>query len=203
MLTTILDSNEHWQPVVSRLPPDTFLSAFNNTAVLPGGNQYILQSGTISYKANGKTIILDKDAMLGSALAISPDKLQLVASGKHSHWLYDYIIHPDGTLADKQTLYWLHDPGNNDTSEVQSLAFDTNGNLYVATDIGVQVCDQNGRVRAILSLPGGPVSELWFDPANLNILFVKCGGKLYKRKLKVTGAPPSQKAITPLSQGAG
>ena len=162
-----------------------------------------MQGGTISYKAKGKAIVVDKDVNLGNSLAVSPDKGQLVVSGKHSHWLYDYMIQPDGTLADKQRLYWLHNPGNDDTSEVSSLAFDMNGNLYVATEIGVQVCDQNGRVRAILSLPGGSVTSLWFDGEKFDTLFVKCGGKLYKRKLKVTGAPSSQKAFTPVSQGAG
>ena len=83
------------------------------------------------------------------------------------------------------------------------MEFDTNGNLYVATELGVQVCDQNGRVRAILSLPGGAVSSLSFGGEKLDTLFVICGGKLYKRKLRATGAPSSQKAATPPSQGAG
>ncbi len=33
------------------------------------------------------------------------------------------------------------------------MSFDNNGNLWVVTDAGIQVCDQNGRVRAILRLP--------------------------------------------------
>ena len=203
MLKSILDTNEHWQNVATNIPSDNTPSVFNNTASLPGGNQYILQGGTISYKAKGKAIVVDNDANLGNSLAVSPDKRQLVVSGKHSHWLYDYTIQPDGTLADKQRLYWLHNPGNDDTSEVNSLAFDLNGNLYVATEIGVQVCDQNGRVRAILSPQGGSVTSLWFDGGKFDTIFVKCGGKLYKRKLKVTGAQPSQKAVIPVSQGAG
>ena len=170
---------------------------------LPDGNEYILKSGAISYRANRKIVVVDKDANLGNALAVSPDKKQLVASCKHSHWLFDYIIEDDGTLSNKQTMYWLHNPGNDDTSEVNSLAFDKNGDLYVATNIGVQVCDQNGRVRAILTLPGGPVSNLWFGGESLNTLFLQCGGKFYKRKLKVPGVPSSQKAITPVSEGGG
>ena len=106
-------------------------------------------------------------------------------------------------MIDKQRLYWLHIPGNDDTSEIHSFEFDTNGNLYVVTEIGVQVCDQNGRVRAILSLPEGSITSLWFDPENSDTLYVTCGAKIYKRKLKATGAPSSQKAITPASQGGG
>ncbi|MEP6949819.1 MAG: SMP-30/gluconolactonase/LRE family protein [Ginsengibacter sp.] len=203
MLKAILDTNELWQQVVPKTLSDKLPAVNNNTALLPEGNQYILQEGTISYKVKGKTVVMDNDASLGDALAVSPDKTQLVVSGKHSHWLYDYIIQPGGKLTEKQRLYWLHNPGNDDTSEIHSFAFDTNGNLYVATEIGVQICDQNGRVRAILSLPGGSVASLWFDPENLDTLYVTSGAKIYKRKLKVTGAPSSQKAIKPVSQGEG
>ncbi|MBD0287366.1 MAG: SMP-30/gluconolactonase/LRE family protein [Flavisolibacter sp.] len=201
MLTAILDTNEYWQQVVEM--PNTASLEPNNKTTLPDGSQYILQNGIIFYKVKGKTVVIDRDANLGYALAVSPDKRQLVVSGKHSRWLYDYIIQPDGKLTVKQRLYWLHNPGNDDTSEVRSMAFDTNGNLYVATEIGVQICDQNGRVRAILSLPGGAVTSLWFGGEKLDTLFVACGGKLYKRKLKVTGARSSQKSIIPVSQGGG
>jgi gluconolactonase len=202
-LKAILDTNERWQPVVPRIATDTMAPGAMNTVLLPDGNQYSLQGGTISYKAKGKTVVMDKDVNLGNALAVSPDKGQLIVSGKHSHWLYDFSIQSDGTLADKQRLYWLHNPGNEDTAEVRSLAFDTDGNLYVATELGVQVCDQNGRVRAILSLPGGAVSALWFGGEKLNTLFVSSGGKVYKRRLNATGSLSSQKAVLPKSQGGG
>jgi gluconolactonase len=199
MLKAIIDTGNYWQFVGEKQSSP----APGNTALLPDGNRYTLKGGTISYKAKGKTIVADKDDNLGDALAVSPDKRQLIVSGKHSHWLYVYTIQHNGKLADKQTLYWLHNPGNDDTSEVHNMEFDTNGNLYVATELGVQVCDQNGRVRAILSLPGSGVSSLWFGGEKLDTLFVTCGGKIYKRKLKVTGAPSSQKAIIPPSQGGG
>ncbi|HEY4198011.1 MAG TPA: alpha/beta hydrolase-fold protein [Mucilaginibacter sp.] len=200
MLKAIIDTGENWQ-VVNEKPVNN--TKEYNKALLPDGNQYVLDRGTITYSVKGKKIIADQDENLGYALAVSPDKRQLVVSGKRSHWLYDYVIQPDGKLADKQRLYWLHNPGNDDVSDVPAMEFDTNGNLYVATEIGVQVCDQNGRVRAILSLPGGAVSSLWFGGEKLDTLFITCGGKLYKRKLKVSGAPSSQKAIIPMSQGAG
>ena len=201
MLTAILDTNEQWQQVIQ--PITTKKLKPNNIAILPDGSQYILKDGTIFYKTKERTVVVDKDSNLGYALAVSPDKRQLVVSGKQSHWLYDYIIQPEGILADKQLLYWLHNPGNDDTSEVRSMSFDTNGNLYVATEIGVQICDQNGRVRAILSLTAGAVSSLWFDGEKLDNLFVSCGSKVYKRKLRVTGSLSTQKAVIPPSQRGG
>ena len=203
MLRSMLDSTERWQLVLSKDKTEIAAPAPFHTAVLPDGSRYSAGEGVISFKSKGKTIVADKDETLGNALAVSPDNGQLVASIKHAHWLYDYMIQPDGSLADKQKLYWLHNPGNDHSHEIQSMAFDTNGNLYVATALGIQVCDQNGRVRAILSLPEGAVTSLWFGGEKKDLLYISCGGKVYKRRLNVTGADPAQKPVTPVSQGAG
>jgi hypothetical protein len=66
--------------------------------------------------------------------------------------------------------------------------------------MGVQVVDHNGRVRAILSLPSGSVDALAFSG---QYLYVRCGKKLFVRKMKAEGHNPSKGAITYKSQGQG
>ena len=61
-------------------------------------------------------------------------------NGENSPHIYD------------QRFYWLHSYGNTLVSK-GPMAFDSRGNLFVLTDIGIQVCDQNGRVRFILEIP--------------------------------------------------
>ena len=80
------------------------------------------------------------------------------------------------------------------------MAFDTNGNLYVATEMGVQVADHNGRVRAILSLPVGAVDALAFSG---NYLYVRCGEKMFVRKMKAEGHLPANGKVMYKSQGQG
>jgi hypothetical protein len=70
----------------------------------------------------------------------------------------------------------------------------------VATPIGVQVCDHNGRVRAILPVPGRKVDFLSFSG---NYLYVVSNGKIYVRQLKSTGYNPWDARIEYKSQGAG
>ena len=65
--------------------------------------------------------------------------------------------------------------------------FDTNGNLYVAGNLGIQCCDQNGRVRAILTFPSGRISSFVFGGKERNILYALSEGKLFRRKMKVRG----------------
>jgi sugar lactone lactonase YvrE len=54
--------------------------------------------------------------------------------------------------------------------------------------MGIQVCDQAGRVNAILPTPNGRVSAVCFGGENNDTLFATCGDKVFKRKLKVKGA---------------
>ena len=66
--------------------------------------------------------------------------------------------------------------------------------------MGVQVCDHNGRVRAILTLPQGAVTNLSFVD---NVLYVVCGGNIYRRTMKTCGYHHNQPKIAVKSQGQG
>ena len=69
-----------------------------------------------------------------------------------SNYLWQYLIGADGSRYAGQPFYWLHGMENR-TLTIGGMAYDSDGYLWVATDAGIQVCDQNGRVRAILRLP--------------------------------------------------
>lgn len=74
---------------------------------------------------------------------------------------------------------------------------DRDGRLYVATRMGIQVCDQAGRVNWIIPTPNRKVSNLAFGGAEFDTIFATCGDKVFKRKLKVKGALPFQEPIKP------
>lgn len=80
---------------------------------------------------------------------------------------------------------------------------DRDGRLYAATRMGVQVLDRNGRVRAILPVPGGEVTSVAFGGENFDTLYATSAGVVYKRKLKVSGMPPWAASIQLPPWGAG
>lgn len=135
----------------------------------------------------------------GHHFAIAPDHRTVVQSQPSSNWLIQYVLQ-DEKLLYGERFYWLHSTDNDALSENGPMVFDTLGNLYVATAMGVQVCDHNGRVRAILPLPEGAVTDISFTG---NVLYVVCGGKIYRREMKTTGYNPSGGAIEVKSQGQG
>jgi hypothetical protein len=151
----------------------------------------------------GGKSLLDKTKQGGTQMILSPDHQMLITSEENSHWLYSYTIEPDATINNGQRWYWLHNTDNRDFETKGNMMFDQLGNLYVATPMGVQVCDQNGRVRAILSLPSGKIEALTFAGEEKNRLYVLSQGKLYRRKMNIKGITPDMPPVKITSQGAG
>jgi len=98
------------------------------------------------------------------------------------------VIQPDGTLANKQRFYWLHVGDADDQSFADGIKVDRNGWLYVATRLGIQVCDQAGRVNLLIPTPNGRCTNLVFAGEKFDTLYATCNDKVYKRKLATTGA---------------
>lgn len=179
----------------------------NGRVVDNRGNSYVTSS---SPKANersnvwlirpdGKKVVVDTGLILASGVALSPDQTLLYVADKRSHWVYSFSIEPDGTLANKQKYYWLHSPDTADDAGADGIKTDRDGRLYVASRLGIQVCDQAGRVNAILPTPNGKVSDICFGGANFDILYATCGENVYKRKLNVKGANAWEKPNKPVA----
>src|SRR5262249_59245251 len=113
-------------------------------------------------KPDGRKHGVDAGLISPSGITLSPDQSLLYVADRPTHWVYSYQVQPDGALQFKQRYYWLHAPDTRDDSGAEGMAVDRDGRLYVATSVGIQVCDQAGRVNAILPVPGGPAVSLCF-----------------------------------------
>jgi gluconolactonase len=124
-----------------------------------------------------------------SALAISPDQTLLYVAMSDTADVWAFQITEDGKLANGSAFcvlegspYWI-----------DGLCVDTNGWLYVATSLGIQVCDQAGRVNFIIPTPQQPY-DVCFGGKDLSELFIACGDTIYKRKTKAHGYISGQMA---------
>jgi sugar lactone lactonase YvrE len=138
-------------------------------------------------RPDGEKRVVDTGLKFANGLTLSPDQSLLYVADTRSHWVYSHVVTADGALANKQRYYWLHEPDDADDSGADGMCTDVDGRLYVATRLGVQVCDQAGRVNAILPTPNGKVSNVCFGGENFDVLYATCGDKVFQRKLKVRG----------------
>ncbi|MGL4420730.1 MAG: SMP-30/gluconolactonase/LRE family protein [Gemmataceae bacterium] len=168
----------------------------NDLTVLNNGNIYVTnpnanpndRSRVWLVRPNGEKVAVDSGLGFANGITVSPDQTLLYVADSRSHWVYSYQIQPDGKLAHKQKYYWIHMPDNSDDSGADGLRCDTAGRLYVATKLGIQFCDQAGRVNGIIPTPNGKASNLCFAGPKFDTMIVTANEKVYARKVKVTGS---------------
>ncbi len=161
----------------------------------PGGGANPSQIWYVS--PQGEKRIVDKGLVFSNGVTLSPDQSLLYVADYKSHWVYSYQVQPDGSLRNKQKYYHLHQPDTADDAGADGIRVDRDGRLYVATRLGIQVCDQAGRVNAIIPTPNGRVANLCFGGPNFDVLYATCGSQVYARKVKVRGANAFQAPIKP------
>jgi sugar lactone lactonase YvrE/enterochelin esterase-like enzyme len=163
----------------------------------PGWNNNLPSNVWYISPRGGAKRIVDTGLKFANGITLSPDQTLLYVADSHTHWVYSYQVQPDGALAHKQRYYHLHVPDTADDSGADGMRVDRDGRLYVATRMGIQVCDQAGRVNCIVPTPNGKISNLCFGGKEFNILFATCGDKVYNRKVKVRGAQAFEAPIKP------
>lgn len=132
--------------------------------------------------------------------AVYPDSTFIAETVEASNWLTQTLLAPDGTPHATQRFYWLHSY-DNDPVGPSGMAFDADGYLWVATRDGIQICDQNGRVRAIIALPAdvdGTAAAIEIGDGAVTIVDIATG-RAYSRHFNVTSPAPG---VRPRSQGA-
>jgi len=147
-----------------------------------------------SHNANDQTDI-GSELAVPSRLALSPDQSMLVGNDEISRYSWSFQIAADGSLVNGEPFYRIELPETTiriGQDHVCAVAEDSNGMVYFATALGIQIAMQNGRIAEILNPPipgGGAVTALTFaGVGDQNWLYVAQDGRLFRRPVKVTGA---------------
>ena len=108
----------------------------------------------------GKPRIVDEGIEYPNGVMFSPDQTLLYVSDYAAQLSWAFQIQPDGSLAHKQRYFYVHMPDAATKSGADGMTADTNGSVYIATSLGVQVFDQIGKCHAIIPAPQrGPLVE--------------------------------------------
>jgi len=124
-----------------------------------------------------------------NGLRLSPDQALLTVADSRGKWVWSFQVEPDGSLVNGEQFYRLETSDDSSESGADGMTYDTEGFLYVATRIGVQVCDQPGRVNAIITKPqDASLSNLVFGGPGMQWLYVTNRDKVYRRHLLRKGS---------------
>jgi gluconolactonase len=177
----------------------------NDFAIRADGGIYLTESGAKPTDLNqvwyispaGEKKVVDTGVKFPNGICFSPDQSLLYVADYRSHWIYSYQVQADGGLGLKQKYYDLYSPEYADDAAADGMKVDSDGRLYVTTRVGIQVCDQAGRVNAIIPTPNGKASNVAFGGADFSTLYATCGDRVYSRKLKVHGLNPAEGPVKP------
>jgi len=137
--------------------------------------------------SEGKVVLSNTGLPIAGPMAFSPDKSLLYVADVPSRWVYSFQVQPDLSLRHGQRYYHLHLPDDARDAGVGGLAVDRDGRLYAATRLGVQACDQAGRVNAIIPTPRGLATALTFGGPDFDFLYAAAGDVVYRRKVRPHG----------------
>jgi sugar lactone lactonase YvrE/enterochelin esterase-like enzyme len=173
----------------------------NDLAINLKGDLYFSDSPAkrIWYLPKGGTPrVVDEGIDSPNGVLFSPDQSLLYVSDYLGQLSWVFQIQPDGSLAHKQRYFYVHVADAAPRSGADGMAVDTDGRVYIATPLGVQVFDQIGKCHAILPAPQrAPLSNVEFGGPNLDELYITNGDKVFKRKTKVTGVVSWRPPIKP------
>ncbi len=180
----------------------------NDLTIAHDGTIYVTEPAkkAVWMIAPGKEKRMTSDSFHGvNGIILTPDQTRVEVADPSGRFVYSCQRAKDGMLQHIQPYHHLHLPPA--TVEIRSgadgMAVTRDGQLLVATAMGIQICDQPGRVNLILPPPAGArhPSNVCFAGAGLNDLIITCGDKVYRRKTKMKGVLSWQAPINPPKPG--
>lgn len=191
---------------ISALPPASNIDRVRANAIVVASDDSLyftdLKSKSVWMKKVGEKPKLAVEGLSGAhGITLSPDQTLVYVSDFNGRYVWSCVRKEDGTLRYAQPYFHIHSPPAAVDMRTRSMGMcvDKDGWVLVATKMGIQICDQPGRVNLILPPPVGasrPTNVILAGPKQ-QTMYVTCGGKLFKRKTKLTAANPWADPIKP------
>ncbi|MFN7933328.1 MAG: SMP-30/gluconolactonase/LRE family protein [Bryobacteraceae bacterium] len=135
-----------------------------------------------------KRVVVDQGFEFPNGIMLSPDQSLLMVADSRSRWVWSFQVQADGSLENGVPFHHLETPDDSSSTSADGMKVDTEGHLWVATRMGIQVLDQPGRVVGILNKPhSGALSNLVFGGPDLDWLYVTAQDRVYKRHVRRKG----------------
>jgi sugar lactone lactonase YvrE/enterochelin esterase-like enzyme len=148
--------------------------------------------------ARGAKRVVHEGLEFPNGVVLSPDQALLAVADSRGKWVWSFQVGADGSLLDGQPFHRLETPDESSDSAADGMTVDSEGFLYVASRLGLEVFDQPGRLNAIVNKPQpGTLSNVVFGGPDLDTLYVTARDKVFRRRVRRRGVFPWQPVKPP------
>jgi gluconolactonase len=137
----------------------------------------------------GQVVKLTDDIDRPNGVQLSRDETVLYVANTAGPTILAYDIAKDGTISNRRDFATLDGVRKTDTglnSGADGLTIDSDGRLYVCSNIGVQVFGPDGKALGVIPLPVAP-QNLAFAGPNKRALYVVGRGNAYRIAMQAQG----------------
>ena len=182
---------------------DQPFNSLNDVALDKRGGVYFTDTQGIYYLPPGGSVtrIID-EVPRPNGLVLSPDEGTLYVHNKDGVYMLSFDVAPDGTISNRRNFARYQsvripghaDPSWDEDNGADGMAVDSEGRVYAATNVGVEVFSPNGDLLGVMPVQWGAENDRIRKPQN-----VAFGGP-DRKTLYIVGAGTIFKVQT-LSQG--
>jgi len=129
-----------------------------------------------------------------NGIGLSADQTQLLVCEFDGPFIHSYTLHA-GDPVNKQPYFYAQRPTTDGRCALDGQFSAASGHLLVGTEAGLQIFDQPGRVQLVLPKPAYEDGRINYCYLHQNTLYIATRHRIYKRQIKLTGAPAWQPPV--------
>lgn len=163
---------------------------FTDSSVAPkDDNKEPARPAVYYINPKGEVTQIINDIVRPNGIQLSPDEKTLYVANTAGEYVLAYPIISDGKIGAAKNfakLEGLQQTETGPSSGADGLAIDNEGRLYVASNLGVQVFDKNGKTLGIIPVPQKP-QNIAFAGKDKKTLYIVGRGAAYRIALLTAG----------------
>jgi gluconolactonase len=133
------------------------------------------------------TRLLDEDLPNPNGIILSPDETTLYVFPTGDPKMLAFAVKSPGVIADRRVFCTLKLPeGKKSTGGADGVTIDTKGNVYVTSELGVQVFDPSGKYLGVIQFPEQP-ANCEFGGPDMKTLYATARTSLYAVPMEAQG----------------
>lgn len=153
---------------------------------LPQGGQYCYYIPNVPKGETAEVIRVTEDLAAPNGIGLSPDGKSLyVCPSRQSKMLVYEVLGP-GKLSEPKTFCTLKQPAGQTDTGADGITLDVKGNVYITSDLGVQIFTPEGQFAGVVAFPEKP-ANVCFGGGDWKTMYVTARTSLYRVAMPIAG----------------